>query len=87
MSLVIYPNPDSWDDFYPSNIFIALGAGEKIEDAINVFVKANIGATILIGTNATQSQTYKKVGEIKSLVELISNVVLLRTADSRNIGN
>ncbi len=83
--MVVYPNPDSWDEFYPSEIFIALGEGEDISAAINEFVKANIGATILIGNNATKSQTYKKVGEIESLAGIVSNVVLLRTADASSI--
>lgn len=82
----VYPNPDSWDEFYPSDIFIALGANETLDDAINVFVKANIGATILMGKNGTQSQTYKKVGEIESLADMPSNVVLLSTAGRSDIG-
>ena len=84
--MVVYPNPDSWDEFYPSEIFIAMGKGEEVDAAINEFIKANIGATILIGNNATKSQTYKKVGEIKSLADMLSNVVLLRTADASSIG-
>lgn len=48
----VYPNPDSWDEFYPSDIFIALGTGETLNNAMNVFVKANIGATIVMGKNS-----------------------------------
>lgn len=83
--MIVYPNPDSWDEFYPSEIFIAPSEGEDISAAINEFVKANIGATILIGNNATKSQTYKKVGEIESLADMVSNVVLLGTADASRI--
>lgn len=78
----VYPNPDSWDEFYPSEIFIALGTDETLNAAINAFVNANIGATIVIGTNGTESQTYKKTGEIESLADMPLNVVLLSTADS-----
>lgn len=83
--MIVYPNPDSWDEFYPSDIFIALGAGEDISAAINAIVNANIGANILIGENATKSQTYKKVGEIVSIADMSSNLVLLSTADANSI--
>lgn len=78
--MIVYPNPDSWDEFYPSEIFIALDTDEDISTAINAFVKVNIGANILIGENATISQTYKKVGEIESVADMSSNLVLLSTA-------
>lgn len=83
--MIVYPNPDSWDEFYQSDIFIALGTGEDISTAINEFVKANIGANILIGENATKSQTYKKVGEIESVADMLSNLVLLGTAGATSI--
>lgn len=83
--MIVYPNPDSWDEFYPTDIFIALGAGEDISAAINAIVNANIGANILIGENATKSQTYKKVGEIVSIADMSSNLVLLSTADANSI--
>lgn len=83
--MIVYPNPDSWDEFYPSEIFIALGEGEDISAVINEFVKANIGATIIIGERATKSQTYKKVGEIESFADMVSNLVLLGTAGASSI--
>lgn len=75
--LIVYPNPDSWDEFYPSDIFIALGAGEDISAAINALVNANIGANILIGENAFKSRTYKKVGEIETVADINTSLVLL----------
>lgn len=76
----VYPNPDSWDEFYPNDIFIALGVGEAINTVIGALVKANIGATIVISKEATQSQAYKKVGEIESLADISKSLVLLSTA-------
>lgn len=78
--MIVYPNPDSWDEFYPSEIFIALDTDEDINTAINAIVKLNIGANILIGEYGTKSQTYKKVGEIESVADLSSNLVLSSTA-------
>lgn len=83
--MIVYPNPDSWDELYPSEIFIAMGAGEDISAALYEFAKANIGANILIGENATKSKTYKKVGEIESVADMPSNLVLLSTADATDI--
>ena len=80
--MTVYPNPDSWDEFYPSDIFIAMVEGEDISTAINEIVKANIGANILLCENATKSQTYKKVGEIESVVDIPLNLVLLSIADA-----
>jgi hypothetical protein len=76
----VYPERGSWDEFYPNDIFIALSTGETINDAIGALVKANIGATIVIGKNATQSQAYKKVEEIESVADLAKSLVLLSTA-------
>lgn len=82
----VYPNPDSWDEFYPSDIFIALDAGETLNAVINVFVKANIGATIVMGKNGTESLAYKKVGDIEALADLSSSLILLSATKDPNPG-
>lgn len=30
--MVVYPNPDSWDEFYPSEIFMKVAALASIAD-------------------------------------------------------
>lgn len=80
----VYPNPDSWDEFYPSEIFIAL-ANESEEGWFPILEKAKIGATITMGYSSTKSYTYKKVGDITALADLPTSIVLLSTAVSANI--
>lgn len=77
--MIVYPNPDSWDEFCPSEIFIALSTREDMNSAISEFVKANIGANITIG-NSTISQTYKKVGDITRIADLDTSLVILSKA-------
>lgn len=72
----VYPNPDSWDEFYPGEIFIAMNSGDSEEEALRIFKKANIGATIVLGEpGATTS--YKKVAAIESLGDFEASLVLL----------
>lgn len=73
----VYPNPDSWDEFYPSEIFIGLGDEEGSADTLPVIKKANIGATIVIGEQGVSSFTYKKVGEIEAIADTTVALVLL----------
>jgi hypothetical protein len=75
--LIVYPNPDSWNEFYPSEIFVALEQRETQSSAVSVFVKAKIGATIVVGTAATSSTTYKKVREIADLDDIETGLVVL----------
>ena len=78
--MIVYPNPDSWNEFYPSEIFVALDEGETQSSAVSVFVKAKIGATIVIGRAATASTTYKKVREIAGLDDVETGLVVLSLA-------
>lgn len=61
--MLVYPEIESWNEFYPSEIFIRLGLNETMEDAFTAFKNANIGATIHLGLN-TQPLTliFKKIG-------------------------
>lgn len=78
--MIVYPNPDSWNEFYPSEIFVALEEGETQSSAVSVFVKAKIGATIVVSTAATSSTTYKKVREIADLNDIETGLVVLSRA-------
>lgn len=80
----VYPNPDSWDEFYPSDIFVALGTGETLNNVMNVFVKANIGATIVMDKNGNETLAYKKVGDIEALADLSSSLILLSATKDPN---
>lgn len=75
--MIVYPNPDSWNKFYPGEIFVALEGGETQGSAISVFVKAKIGTTIVVGTAATSSTTYKKVREIAGMDDVETGLVVL----------
>lgn len=51
--------------------------GETQSSAVSVFVKAKIGTTIVVGTAATSSTTYKKVREIVDLDDVETGLVVL----------
>lgn len=72
----VYPNPESWDEFYPSEIFIAVG-DEPMAELVPILKKANIGATITIGDVAIASKTYKKVRGVEALADIDTSLVLL----------
>ena len=79
--MIVYPNPDSWDEFYPSEIFIAVSASDPRDIYLPILKKANIGATIALGEGMTRTTTYKKVGDIEALVDMDTSLVLLSTAE------
>ena len=73
----VYPSADSWDEFYPSEIFIALAEGETGANYLSLLTKANIGATIVIGNETGASTTYKKVGDVEALADVNTALVTL----------
>lgn len=77
----VYPNPDSWDEFYPTEIFIGLADTDTQLEYIPIIKKANIGATIVFGSN-TASTTYKKVGDIKAIADIATSLVILNAVDA-----
>ena len=83
--MIVYPNPASWDEFCPSEIFIAASAEEQ-EAAIYVIQRANIGATIALGEGTKKTTIYKKVGEIKDIADINSALVLVGVV-TQNVGN
>lgn len=82
--MIVYPNPDSWDEFYPSEIFIAMANGDSQSDLVPVIAKAQIGASIVVGSAASSSITYKKVGEIAALADISTSLIFLGQVASNN---
>lgn len=74
--MIVYPNPASWDEFYPSEIFIAASEAEE-EDALYVIQKANVGATIALGKGQKGTMIFKKVGDFENVHDFSSALVLV----------
>lgn len=74
--MVVYPNPDSWDEFYPSEIFMIVTGDDSDEAILNIIKKANIGATIVLGERA-QTTTYKKVAALASMADVDTSLIVL----------
>ena len=76
--MTVYPEIESWDEFYPSEIFVFLGENETPMDAESVLKKANIGATIYLASNPLSTIILKKVGESNGIfLDKASNLILL----------
>ena len=72
--MLVYPEIESWDEFYPSEIFIR---HEPSEDAFSVIKMANIGATIYAGNSSASTQIYKKIGKIEAVPDMDSSLILI----------
>ena len=66
----VYPEIESWNDFYPSEIFIMVDENESIGDAFLPLKMANIGTTINLHSPANGTNVYKKIGDIVSVDDL-----------------
>ena len=76
--MTVYPEIESWDEFYPSEIFVLLGENESALDAKSVIKMANIGATIYLGTSPMNTLIFKKIGESNGIaLDIKSNLVLI----------
>lgn len=83
--MIVYPNPDSWDEFYPSEIFIAASDAEQ-EAALYVIQKANVGATIALGEGTAKTLIFKKVGDFENIQDFNSSLVLVGVV-TQGVGN
>ena len=72
--MLVYPEIESWNEFYPSEIFIR---NEPTEDVFSVIKRANIGTTIYAGNSLTATQIYKKIGKIEAAPDMESSLVLI----------
>lgn len=76
--MVVYPEIESWNEFYPSEIFIRMAEADTNEDMVRVFKLAKIGTTIYLG-KGSQNDTiiYKKIGDIEDELGLSSNTIFI----------
>lgn len=75
--MLVYPEMESWNEFYPSEIFILLADNENVSDAFAVLKKANIGTTIYLGQTAAETTIAKKIRDIEVLDDINSSLLLL----------
>ena len=72
----VYPEIESWNEFYPSEIFIIMADNDTDEDTLAVLKIANIGTTIYIATSL-ETSIYKKVGDIEAMSDFGSSMLLV----------
>ena len=66
----VYPEIESWNEFYPNEIFIMLGDNELIGDAFLPIKMANIGTIINLYRPDSGGSVFKKIGDIDSVDDL-----------------
>ena len=66
----VYPEIESWNEFYPNEIFIMMGENEAVGDAFLPLKMANIGTIINLHSPANGTNVYKKIGDIVSEEDL-----------------
>lgn len=72
-----YPEIESWDEFYPSEVYLIQEITDEDADMLETIKKVNIGATIHIALSEDETLIYKKVGATKDLDTMYENLVLL----------
>ena len=75
--MIVYPKIESWDEFYPSEIFIRMGDNEIINDAFPMFKIANIGTTFYLGVSSNETIVYKKIEDIEDLPDMKSSIIIV----------
>ena len=78
--MVVYPNQDSWNEFYPNEIFVQMGENTTTEDFFSLCKKAKVGSTIYVGNveGAVHSTSvFKKVGDFEAVFDGPLNMVLV----------
>ena len=82
--MLVYPEIESWDEFYPSEIFILMGETDTNEDLLRVIKMANIGTTINLSKSPTITTTYKKIGVVETMGDLQNSLILLANISMGN---
>ena len=82
--MLVYPEIESWDEFYPSEIFIIMGETDTNEDLLRVIKMTNIGTTINLSKSPTITTTYKKIGVVETIGDLQNNLILLANISMGN---
>lgn len=75
--MVVYPEIESWNEYYPREIFIRLGGGEVLEDALSALKIANIGTTIYLGISSNETRIFKKIGVVEAVPDMSSSLILV----------
>ena len=73
--MTVYPEIESWDEFYPSEIFFQAGNDES--GAHEILKKCPIGAKIYMGMGVDATSVYKKIGEYKVVDDMNTSLVLV----------
>ena len=68
----VYPEPESWNEFYPNEIFIMMDETEQPTDVLTYIKMANIGAIINLHRANSGNTTYKKIGDVVSMDDMDS---------------
>ena len=74
--MFVYPEIESWGEFYPSEIFVSYDETDNVDE---IFEKAPVGSTVYMGINTeteTTTTIYKKVTEVKDGAGLECFIVL-----------
>lgn len=82
--MLVYPEIESWDEFYPSEIFILMGETDTNEDLLRVIKMTNIGTTINLSKSPTITTTYKKIGVVETMDDLNKRLILLANISMGN---
>ena len=81
MNMVVYPEVNSWDEFYPSEIFVQQNDTESDEELFPIFKKAKIGSTFYVGVMANGAPAgttiYKKIGDIEAPSDVSLNFLIV----------
>lgn len=84
--MVVYPEIESWNEFYPSEIFIRMVEGNTNEDLFRVIKMANIGTTITISESSSSSTTYKKISAVETAGDFNKSLIPLAQISLSNLG-
>ena len=82
--MLVYPEIESWDEFYPSEIFILMDETDTTEDLLRVIKITNIGTTINLSKSRTSTTTYKKIGVVETMDDLNKCLILLANISMGN---
>ena len=72
--MLVYPEIESWDEFYPSEIFVSYTAADLIDELFKI---APVGSTIYMGENAETTSIFKKIAKAKGAEDIANSFVLI----------
>lgn len=72
-----YPEIESWDEFYPSEVYLSMDISDEDADMLETIKKLNIGTKIYIALSSDETLIYKKIGQPKDLDTMYDDLILL----------